>query len=70
MCRVFLVPSDEMQKKVSSARIGTENHLTQTLILDANCSTGIGSSSNRQVSHCLHTYFSLVSLHKSFKLMV
>ncbi|KAB2076038.1 hypothetical protein ES319_A06G012500v1 [Gossypium barbadense] len=50
MCRVFLVPSDEMQQKVSSARIGTENHLPQPPILDANCSTGIGSSSNRQVN--------------------
>ncbi|MFQ6642085.1 hypothetical protein Gotur_018628 [Gossypium turneri] len=68
MCRVFLVPSDEMQEKVSSARIGTENHLPQPPILEANCGTGIGSSSNHQVSYRLHTYFSLVSLHKSFKL--
>ncbi|KAL1093168.1 hypothetical protein V6Z11_D06G012000 [Gossypium hirsutum] len=50
MCRVFLVPSDEMQEKVSSARIGTENHLPQPPILEANCGTGIGSSSNHQVN--------------------
>ncbi|MBA0867834.1 hypothetical protein Goshw_004746 [Gossypium schwendimanii] len=50
MCRVFLVPSDEMQEKVSSARIGTENHLPQPPILEANCGTGIGSSSNNQVN--------------------
>ncbi|XWS21095.1 hypothetical protein CRYUN_Cryun30bG0025900 [Craigia yunnanensis] len=52
LCRVFLVPSNEMQQKVSSAGINTEtrNHLTQPPVLDANSSTRIGSSSNAEVN--------------------
>ncbi|XVF36150.1 hypothetical protein REPUB_Repub19eG0033700 [Reevesia pubescens] len=47
LCRVFLVPSHEMQQKVSSVGIDTEtrNLLTQPPVLDANSSTRIGSSS-------------------------
>ncbi|XP_039044039.1 NAC domain-containing protein 53-like isoform X1 [Hibiscus syriacus] len=50
LCRVFLVPSNEIQRNVSSARIDTENLLPEPPVLDANCSTRIGSSSNCQVN--------------------
>ncbi|XVE69934.1 hypothetical protein DITRI_Ditri10aG0031300 [Diplodiscus trichospermus] len=43
LCRVFLAPSHEMQQKLSSAA-------TQTPVLDAQSSTGRGSSSNAGVN--------------------
>ncbi|XP_022768889.1 uncharacterized protein LOC111312677 isoform X2 [Durio zibethinus] len=52
LCRVFLVPSHEMQQRVSSAGIDTEirNQLAQPPVLDANSCTRIGSSSNPVVN--------------------
>ncbi|KAL4283629.1 hypothetical protein GQ457_16G013910 [Hibiscus cannabinus] len=48
--RVFLVRSNEMQQNVSGARIDAENLLPEPPVLDVNCSTRIGSSSNPQVN--------------------
>ncbi|XVF73698.1 hypothetical protein PTKIN_Ptkin13bG0003400 [Pterospermum kingtungense] len=52
LCRVFLVSSHEMLKKVSTAGIGneTQNNLTQPPALDAYSSTRLGSTSNREVN--------------------
>ncbi|GMJ15386.1 hypothetical protein HRI_005207800 [Hibiscus trionum] len=50
LCRVFLVPGNEMQQNLSSAKINAENHLPQPPVLDANSSTRISSLRNPQVN--------------------